>query len=64
MSEMKVCLYQVALNPSHPCHQGPNIENFLIKESLQTMQVGCGTAKLILLIYFSSTPYLMLLVSL
>ena len=56
MSEMKVAYIKLlsilvihAVRVQH--------RKFLNKEILQTMQVGCGTTKLILLIYFSSTPF-------
>ena len=58
MSELKVRLYQASFNPSHPCRRGPNIENFLKRNSTNNASWERDNENNFAKLYFCLTPQL------
>ena len=56
MSELKVRLYQASFNPSHPCQRGPNIENFLKRNSTNNASWERDNENNFAKLYFCPTP--------
>ena len=56
MSELKVRLYQASFNPSHPCRRGPNIENFLKRNSTNNASWERDNENNFVKLYFCPTP--------
>ena len=57
MSELKVRLYQASFNPSHPCRRGPNIENFLKRNSTNNASWERDNENNFAKLYFCPTPF-------